>query len=302
MHASLSRRRRPVARALPVRLALALFAAWPLAGAAEPHWMPEGARTPAAYVVEADGRVLLGRGESVKRQPASLAKLAAALVVAEAAHADPALLQASTRVSARAARAGGTRLGLRAGERLSVSSLLAAMLVGSANDACVALAERVADSAQAFVTRMNRLAARIGMADTRFVDPCGFDRPGQHTTALDLLALARRALAEPLLADRTALPSVHVATTDGRREFVVHNTNALLGRYDGAFGLKTGFTRGAGPCLIAAAQRGSSIVVAVVLGGEDRWPVAVALLDEAFERLTGYPRVRSRSTIGEPDS
>ena len=263
--------------------------------------MPEGAQLPAAYAVEANGRVLLSHDEGVKRQPASLAKLAAALVTLEAAQVDPALLQAPARVSARAARTGGTRLGLRSGDRLSVSALLAAMLVGSKNDACIALAERVAGNTKTFVERMNHLATRIGMSDTRFADPCGFDHPGQHTTARDLLILARRALAEPLIVDTVGQSAVRIATLDDRREFVVRNTNALLGRYHGVFGLKTGFTRDAGPCLIAAVQRGPSVVLAVVLGGEDRWPVTVALLDEAFDRLTGFPRVGSRSTIGEPD-
>lgn len=143
------------------------------------------------------------------------------------------------------------------------------------------------------------------MRDTRFVDPCGFDRPGQYTTAADLTRLARAALAEAAL---VAIVEKEVARIDVRgagdgreRAIVVRNTNALVGRYDGAFGLKTGFTREAGRCLIATARRGPHLVTVVLLGGRDRWPVSVAMLDHAFEQLTGIPRIGSRVTIGEPD-
>ncbi len=204
-------------------------------------------------------------------------------------------------VSARAAAAEGTRLGLRKDDRVAVSALLEAMLVGSANDACLALAEHLAGSAERFVASMNARALALGMKDTRFVDPCGLDRPGQHTTAADMLRLGRAALADPAILRIVEQQFVRVAVDDGARVLFARSTNALLGRYDGAFGVKTGYTRQAGPCLIAAARRGSAVVLIVVLGSRDRWPVAVALFDEAFDSLTGYPRIRSRATIGEPD-
>lgn len=263
--------------------------------------LPEGAALPAAYIVASGAQILDSHAPFARRQPASLAKLAGALIIVNAFAEKPAAMQATVTISKRAAASGGTRLGLRAGEKVATGDLLAAMLIGSANDACLALAEHIAGSSEKFVERMNALAGRLKMADTRFVDPCGFDQPGQHTTAADMLRIAYSALAEPEILRIVEQPAVRVITRNSKRTLTAPNTNALLGRYDGSFGLKTGYTQQAGQCLIAAAQRGSKVVIVVILGGKDRWPVTVALLDEAFERLTGYPRVRARSTIGEPD-
>jgi serine-type D-Ala-D-Ala carboxypeptidase (penicillin-binding protein 5/6) len=286
-----------------VVLAASLLSARPVA--ASDDWMPEGARTPAAFVIAVGDRVLRTHRDAVRRQPASLAKLAGALVALDADRAAPGLLAAVVRIDRAAAAAGGTRLGLVAGERVRADALLEGMLLGSANDACLALAVHVAGDVERFVARMNALAAALGMRDTRFVDPCGFDRPGQHTTAADLLRLARAALADAVLVAIVEKEAARIAV-DGAgegagRALVARNTNALLGRYDGAFGLKTGFTGGAGPCLVAVARRGPHVVTVVLLGARDRWPVSVAMLDHAFEQATGVPRIGNRTTIGEPD-
>lgn len=264
--------------------------------------LPEEATLPAAYIVASGAQILDSRAPLARRQPASLAKLVGALVILDATKGKPALMDATITISARAAATTGTRLGLRTGDRVTINDLFAAMLVGSANDACMALAEHVAGNRIKFVERMNALARRFKMSDTRFIDPCGFDQPGQHTTAADMLRLAYAVLAEPAIVSIVEQPAVRIVTKNGNRVLSSRTTNALLGRYDGAFGLKTGYTQQAGQCLIAAARRGSTVAIVVILGGKDRWPVTVALLDDAFERLTGYPRVRNRSTIGEPDS
>ncbi len=265
-------------------------------------WLPEGAELPAAYIVASGAQVIDSRAPSYRRQPASLAKLAGALVMLETARKQPATLDAIATVSKQASAANGTRLGLRAGDRVAIRDLLAAMLVRSANDACLALAEHLSGSGAKFTERMNALALRLKMADTRFADPCGFDQPGQHTTAADLLRLARAALSEPAILAIVEQDHVRVVTRNGGRTMSARSTNALLGRYEGVFGLKTGYTRQAGPSLIAAARRGDTTVIVVILGSRQRWPVTVALLDQAFEKMTGYPSVRSRTVIGEPDS
>lgn len=261
--------------------------------------LPAGFERPRAYIVQVDGNMIASHAEHVQRQPASLAKLAAALVIMEAQARTPRLLDAEVVVSARAARTRGTRLGLQRDDRVRLRDLLAAMLVGSANDACLALAEHVAGDSASFAARMNETARRLGMSDTHFADPCGFDRPGQHTTAADMLKLAEAALQEPLITSLAGEKTISVATLRRSRTFTVTSTNALLDGYPGAFGLKTGYTGEAGPCLIAAARRGSTIAIVVVLGTKDRWPVAVALLDEAFDRVSDIPRIRDRRSIGE---
>ena len=297
------KRRLLLGGALSLALPSRSMAAQPAPSLAD--WLPPSFRRPAAFVVATRDTLLASLDADLRRQPASLAKLAAAIVALEALGAlgtARGRLADVVNVSAAAAAVEGTRLGLRAANRVSAEQLLSAMLIGSANDACLALAEHVAGSARAFVERMNRLAASLGMRDTHFIDPCGLDRPGQHSTAADLLKLARRALEEPQILQRAERDAVRVELTDSRGHLVMRGTNALLNAYDGAFGLKTGYTRQAGPCLIGAARRGDTEALVVILGCKDRWPVSVALLDEAFERLGGIPRVRSRATVGEPDS
>jgi D-alanyl-D-alanine carboxypeptidase len=138
----------------------------------------------AAYLVIVDGAPRWERAADARRAPASLAKLMTALLVL-----DDAGLDDEVAVSRNAAAARGSRLGLHEGERVAAHGLLAAMLVGSANDACLALVERKGNVA-AFVARMNAQATRLELNATRFGDPCGFDSDRQHTTARDLARLA----------------------------------------------------------------------------------------------------------------
>lgn len=265
------------------------------AAAAATQWIPDETARPAAYVIATGSGILERFADDRPHPPASLAKLAAALA---AGNADDGTW---VTVSRNAEAAAGSRLRLRAGERVRYRDLVAAMLVASANDACVAVAEHATGGRpQRLVERMNRLASRLGMRETHFADPCGFDHPGQHTSARDLLKLARAVLAEPRLAGIVGRSHVRVETASGRI-LAAPSTNALIDRYDGIVGIKTGYTRQAGPCLIAAARRGHDEVIVVALGARDRWPFAVAAFDEAFGRLSGMPVVRSRAAAGIPD-
>ncbi|MCS6948195.1 MAG: serine hydrolase, partial [Steroidobacteraceae bacterium] len=236
----------------------------------------------AAYAVVLDGELLWARGLDTPRAPASLSKLLGALVLLEGDW-QP---QRTVTVAAAAARARGSRLGLRAGERLRAADLLTAMLVRSANDACLALALDAAGSAAAFVAKMNRRAHALGMRHSHFADPCGLDAPSQRTTVRDLLRLAAAALREPQIAARVALTEAVVQSESGRR-FTFANNNLLVGRELGVIGLKSGFTSHAGKCLIAVAVRGAHRVWVVMLGGDNRWWVAAGLLDAAFAEAGG---------------
>lgn len=255
-------------------LALALAAAACLAHAAEDRFP----RVAQAYLVVRDGRVLWAGQERERLPIASLAKMMTALLALERGRLDEVVT-----VSPGAARATGTRLGLRAGERLHARELLAATVVRSANDACRALAEHLGGSAGQFVEMMNARAAVEGMIDTRYADPCGHDRDGQHSSAADLARLAGRLMAQPEYLRLARLPEATLHTADGRRRFIVRNTNALIGRYEGALGLKTGYTEGAGNCLVALAEKNGSKVLVVLLNAPNRWWNAVGLLERAFE-------------------
>ncbi len=159
----------------------------------------------------------------------------------------------------------GTRIGLRPGERLRAGDLLAAAVVRSANDACRALADHIGGATAKFVAQMNARAAALGLANTRFVEPCGHDREGQYSTAADLAQLAEAVTRHAEYLRLAALGNLSVRTRDGAREFRLRNTNALLGRYPGVIGLKTGYTPGAGHCLVALAERDGVRVKAVGL-------------------------------------
>jgi len=229
----------------------------------------------AAYLVKRDGKLLWAGAADERLPPASLAKLMTALLVLERGGLDELVV-----VSRGASRETGTRIGLKAGENLRVRDLLAAMVIRSANDACRALADHVSAS---FVARMNQRAEKLGMRNTRFADPCGHDRKGQYSTAADLARLAERVMQHQEYLRLARLPRLSISTLDGGRRIAFHNTNALIGSYDGALGLKTGYTEGAGNCLVALAERDGVRVLAVMLNSPNRWWNAVGLLNRAFD-------------------
>lgn len=256
-----------------VTLTLALGLAAAVPAAADRNAYPGAA---AAYVVERDGKVLWSGNAGKRLQPASLAKMMTALLVIEGGRLDEAVT-----VSRAAARETGTRLGLREGDRLTARDLLTAAIVRSANDACRALADSRGGTEAKFVARMNARAERMGLENTRFSNACGHDADGQYSTAADLAALANQAAksAEYMSAARLERATVR---TEAGREFSFDNTNALIGRYPGAIGLKTGTTPGAGTCLAALAERDGSRVLMVLLRARDRWWGGDVLLDRAF--------------------
>jgi D-alanyl-D-alanine carboxypeptidase (penicillin-binding protein 5/6) len=232
----------------------------------------------AAYLVLLDGVPLWAAAPERRLPPASLTKLMTALVVDAGVPPD-----AIVTVSARAARTGGARMGLAAGMRIAVSELMAGLMLRSANDACIALAEHVAESEARFVARMNAQAQEWHLTDTHFVNACGFDASDQYSSARDLGALAQRVLASPPLARLAALPGYTARTKDGRR-FALKSTNLLLGLVPGLKGVKTGYTDRAGRCLIGYAERDGHRVLVVLLGARDRWWDAVAMFEQAFAR------------------
>lgn len=239
-----------------------------------PDRFPRAAK---AYVVAIDHAVRWAREPDLPLPPASLTKILAAVVLLEGDW-DP---EAVVTVSPRAASLEGTRLRLKAGEQMRAGDALAAMIVASSNDACLALAEHAAGTVEAFVDRMNARAAALGLGGTHYLNPCGLPAEGHVTTARDLLSMAERAMALPEYARLAALPEATVATLGGRR-ITVRSTNMLIGRVDGVTGVKTGYTRVAGKCLVAFAERGGTHVAVVLLGAPDRWWTAAALIEEAF--------------------
>jgi len=232
----------------------------------------------ASYLVAIDGRIVWERDADRPRPPASLTKIMTALVLLDDGW-DPA---ATVVVSARAAAETGSRAGLRAGERVAAGDLFKAMLVASANDACAALAEHAGGSTTAFVARMNARAKAMGLPATHFVNPCGHDDPKQRSSARDLRVITEAAMARPKIAAVVGLPEVTIATEKGRR-IALKTGNQLLGRSLGVIGVKSGYTPGAGKCVVVAAERKEKKVLIVLLDAADRWWTAAALVEAAYE-------------------
>lgn len=231
----------------------------------------------ASYLLKVDGRPVFAHAPARRLPMASLTKIMTALLVLETCR-----LGDVVTVGRAAAAESGARLGLRAGDRMSVGELLAAALLRSANDACRALAEHAGGDERRFVAMMNRRAAALGLRNTRFGNACGHDQEGHFTTAADLARLSETALANATFAQMVSLVSGEVGTADGRRTFVLENSNAIVGRYAGAKGVKTGSTDNAGKCLVALAERNGTRVLLVLLDAPDRWWTAVGMMDRAF--------------------
>ena len=234
-------------------------------------------RSASAYAVVLDGELLWGSNLDVRRAPASLTKLLTALVLLDSDWQPDALL----RVSHEAAHTTRPRVGLRTGESIRADEALTAMLMHSANDACMVLAEHAAGSVDAFAARMNARAAALGMQDSHFVHPCGFDEDGQYSTVNDLLRLAKAAHSNRRIAQIVAQEDAVISTASGR-QLAFRNTNQLLGRLDGVVGLKTGYTVHAGHCLIAVAEQSGHRVWLVLLDSPRRWWTAHRIITDAF--------------------
>jgi len=232
----------------------------------------------AAAVIEAPcGAPLYALDEHLRLAPASLTKIATALVAYERAglsetvdvRVNSGLLHAST---------ASTVMGLEPGMRMSLEDLLYGLLLVSGNDAAIAIADHVAGNTSAFVAMMNALAQTLGLRDTHFANPHGLDEAGHYSSAHDMAVLGRALLAQPDLAAIVATEHYQPAW-DGPE---VWNGNELLDRYPGTVGVKIGYTEKAGQTIVAAAERDGRTVIVSVLSAWDRYADATALLDWAF--------------------
>jgi D-alanyl-D-alanine carboxypeptidase (penicillin-binding protein 5/6) len=175
-----------------------------------------------------------------------------------------------------------TRMGLRAGERLTVRELLYGLFLNSGNDAAVTLAEAAMPRAT-FIALMNAKAAQLGLVDTHFVNPVGLDDPAQYTSAADLARMSVELTARfPEVAAIASAPSLTLPATATHHAYALYNLNQLIRTYSGATGLKTGWTGRAGGCLIATASRGGRHLLVVVMGSPSNFAEAATLLDYGF--------------------
>jgi D-alanyl-D-alanine carboxypeptidase (penicillin-binding protein 5/6) len=237
----------------------------------------EDIQSRAAVVMDAaTGRVLYAKNPELRLMPASTTKLMTALVVIEKAR-----LTDVVTVSRNAANAAPTRAGLRAGDRVTIETLLYAALMKSANDAAVALAEAVAGSEDEFVALMNMKALAIGANDTHFINANGLPGRGQYITAYDLSKIMRHAIRYPVLKEILGTRITEIATETGKTMYI-KNTNKLLWSDEELLGGKTGYTNQARHCFVCAGERGNETLIVALLGSPRRdllWKESEALME-----------------------
>lgn len=233
---------------------------------------------PASIVLESStGRVLSASNAYLSMAPASTTKILTAITVLK--HVD---VNRTVEVSAQAAGVEGSSIYLKAGEKWTVLDLLYGLMLRSGNDAAVQLALTTAGSVEAFATLMNDVAYRAGAFHSHFANPHGLHDARHYTTAYDLAAITAYAMRDPLFR-RIVATKTHTFTQGGERRTFV-NKNKMLSGYEGAVGVKTGYTKAAGRCLVSAAERDGMRLVAVVLHEYDMWYRSADLLDAAFAK------------------
>ena len=233
-----------------------------------------------------DGSVLYEKNAHQKKGMASTTKIMTALIASEYGELDRPLDIPKAAIGVE-----GSSIYLSEGERLSVRELLYALLLSSANDAAEALAILCHGSIESFVEKMNARALSLGLKSTHFVNPHGLYHEEHYTTAYELALIARAALNEPTVSEIAATYRYRIPKRDSCNERYLINHNKLLRLYDGAIGLKTGFTKKTGRCLVSAATRNGLTLIAVTLNAPDDWNDHIKMLDYGFdmyESITVY--------------
>ncbi len=217
------------------------------------------------------GKILFAKDSGAKLPIASLTKLMTAIVARENFNLEDLVI-----VSANAAKQPPSKIWLQQGGKLSVNDLLKALLIKSANDAAIALAEKMGE--EKFVAKMNRKAQHLGLQNSHFANPVGYDDEENFSTTFDLAILANYVLRDEILREIAKTPKTGIASTEGK-VYELYSTNNLFGSYLDIRGLKTGLTENAGECLAAISQtKNGKPILAIVLNSPKRFQETKALL------------------------
>ena len=225
---------------------------------------------------------LYGKNENNKVKMASTTKIMTSIIIIENCN-----LSETIEISKKAAGTGGSRLGLKAGDKITINDLLYGLMLCSGNDAAVALAEYAGGDIQGFADMMNKKAIELGLINTHFESPHGLDSDGHYTTAYELALLSDYALKNETFSKIVGTKNYTVSINGYSKN--LSNTNELLGYLNGVYGVKTGFTNGANRCLVTACKRGDMDIICVVLGADTkkfRTQDSIKLIEFAFENFT----------------
>lgn len=259
----------------------------------------------AVVMEQGSGEIIFEKNKDKKLPPASVTKVMSLLLIFQELDEGRLKLDDTVTVSEHAASMGGSQVFLETGEKQDVKTLIKCVVVSSANDAVVALAEHICGSEKAFVSRMNKEAKKLGMKHTTFKNACGLDEEGHVTTAYDIALMTRElASKHPQIFQYTKIwmDTIIHKTKKGEKEFGLSNTNKLIRQYNGCSGMKTGSTSKAGFCLSATATRNKIPMIAVVMASESsktRVKEASQLLDYGFSNCQMIEDVTTKKEIGK---
>jgi D-alanyl-D-alanine carboxypeptidase (penicillin-binding protein 5/6) len=255
----------------------------------------------AILIDEVSGKVLYEKNPDAKLPMASMTKIMSMLLIMEKIESGALKYDDKVIISKNASGMGGSQVFLQEGEEYKVEALLKCISVSSANDAVVAMAEKISGSVESFVNLMNEKAKELGLANTKFANPHGLDAENHYSSARDMSKLARELLKHKDILKFTSIYEDYLTKPDGSQVWLV-NTNRLVRFYDGVDGLKTGYTTEAGYCLTATAKKNDLRLISVVMkssSGDARSKDTATLLTYGFNSYKNHIIYESNKELGE---
>jgi D-alanyl-D-alanine carboxypeptidase (penicillin-binding protein 5/6) len=257
---------------------------------------PEIVGEAAALIDDRNGQFLYEKNPSERLYPASTTKILTAVIALENGK-----LGDRVTIPAEACNVDGSAVGLIEGEQMSLEDLLYAQLLNSGNDTAIAIAIHTAGSVGKFTDLMNKKAAELGAVNSHFNNPNGLPEPNHYSTAHDMALISYYAMQNPEFRKIVATKIRTIDRSDPTAQIYLENHNRLLWNYEGAIGLKTGYTEEAGQCLVSAANRGGRELLAVVIKteGSNIWTDSTALLDYGFNAYHNVSLIEAGKYIGD---
>lgn len=238
-------------------------------------------------------QLIFAKDEQKINQPASLTKIMTAMLAIESGR-----MNEVVTITREMIQVEPTKAGLRVGEKFYLRDLVKAAMVMSANDAAMSIGVFLGDGdVDKFVGMMNKKAKTIGMKNTNFTNPCGFDIGHHYSTALDLLTLSEYAIKNSSFNDMAKLKRHDFQAVNTKRAYAAYTHNKLLNNYKYAVGIKTGYTQKAGPCLIARAKKDNKDILVVMLNSEHRWNDIKTIFEDVLPDITEAKETPQKATI-----
>ena len=255
-----------------------------------------------SILIEAStGEIIHSKNENERLAPASMTKIMSLIIIMEEIEKGNLKLDEIITISENASKMGGSQIYLEKNEKMTVDDLLKAICVGSANDAVVALSERISGTQEAFVYKMNEKVKELGLKNTNFKNATGLDTANHYSSAYDMAIMARELVRHDKILEYSGIYETYLRQNTNKKFWLV-NTNKLIKTYDGMDGLKTGYTKEAGYCLTATAKRGDMRLISVVMGEETskiRNEEITRMLDYGFNTYNVVTYLNKNTKVGE---